>query len=237
MIKGEITRATILKHAVSVASVLGLDGLTIGRLAERSGLSKSGLFAHFGSKEALQHAVLESVVDRLPLTRDRARATRGDRRRAPFASSSKRWLQWAAEEQRAGGCPCSGASTELDDRPGSFATISWRSRRLWLDCIAKIAQKAIEERELRADLDVGQFAFELNSIGLGFNFAHRLLRRSRQRATARCTRSSCVCSRRRRRSAPPISHFRSTQSTDFGRGPRLPYRALKELPWQQNTIA
>ena len=96
MIKGEITRATILKHAVSVASVLGLDGLTIGRLAERSGLSKSGLFAHFGSKEALQHAVLESVVDDfrsrviVPALRE---ATGVARLRRLFEA----WLQWAAE--------------------------------------------------------------------------------------------------------------------------------------------
>ena len=183
MIKGEITRASILRHAVSVASVHGLEGLTIGRLAERSGLSKSGLFGHFGSKEALKLAVLESVVEDfrarviLPALRE---PTGVLRLRRLFAA----WLDWAAEEQRDGGCPLLGASIELDDRPGELRDYLVDKQKAWLDCIARSAQKAIDERELRADLDVEQFAFELNSVGLGFNFAHRLLGDRRARARA-----------------------------------------------------
>jgi len=183
VVKGEITRATILKHAVSVASVHGLDGLTIGRLAERSGLSKSGLFGHFGSKEALQHAVLESVVDDF-----RSRVIVPALREGTGLSRLRRlfdaWLEWAAEEQRDGGCPLLGASIELDDRPGELRDYLVEKQKAWLDCIARIAQKAIDEHELRADLDVAQFAFELNSIGLGFNFAHRLLADRGARARA-----------------------------------------------------
>src|SRR4051812_33752154 len=182
-VKGVVTRATILKHAVSVASVHGLEGLTIGRLADRSGLSKSGLFGHFGSKQALQHAVLESVVEdfRSRVIVSALRETTGVARLRKLFDA---WLQWAAEEQRDGGCPLLGASIELDDRPGELRDYLVEKQKAWLDCIARIAQKAIEERELRADLDVGQFAFELNSIGLGFNFAHRLLadRGARERA-------------------------------------------------------
>jgi len=183
MIKGEITRASILRHAVSVASVHGLEGLTIGRLAERSGLSKSGLFGHFGSKEALKLAVLESVVEDfrerviLPALRE---PTGVLRLRRLFAA----WLDWAAEEQRDGGCPLLGASIELDDRPGELRDYLVDKQKAWLDCIARSAQKAIDERELRADLDVEQFAFQLNSVGLGFNFAHRLLGDRRARARA-----------------------------------------------------
>jgi AcrR family transcriptional regulator len=94
------------------------------------------------------------------------------------------WLDWAAEEQRDGGCPLLGASIELDDRPGELRNYLVEKQKAWLDCIARIAQKAIDERELRADLEVGQFAFELNSIGLGFNFAHRLLADKGARARA-----------------------------------------------------
>jgi AcrR family transcriptional regulator len=183
MRKGQATRASILRHAVSVASVHGLEGLSIGRLAERSGLSKSGLFGHFGSKEALQKAVLESVVDDfrvrviLPALRE---ATGTSRLRRLFDA----WLAWATEEQRAGGCPLLGASTELDDQPGELREFLVERQHAWLDCIARIARKAVEQREFRADLDVEQFAFEFNNIGLGFNFAHRLLDDDRARDRA-----------------------------------------------------
>jgi AcrR family transcriptional regulator len=184
MSKGEQTRASILRHAVALCSVQGLEALSIGRLAELSGMSKSGLFGHFGSKEALQHAVLESVVDDfrsrviLPALREPGGA---GRLRRLFSL----WLEWASEEQRDGGCPLLGASIELDDRPGELRDYLVEKQKAWLDCIARIAQKAIEEQEFRADLDVEQFAFEFNNIGLGFNFAHRLLddTRARERAT------------------------------------------------------
>jgi len=182
--KGDSTRAAILRHAVSLASVQGLEGLSIGRLAERSGLSKSGLFGHFGSKEALQQAVLASVVEDfrsrviLPALRE---PTGTGRLRRLFTA----WLDWASEDQRDGGCPLLGASIELDDRPGELREYLVEKQNAWLDCIARIAAKAVEEREFRPGLDVEQFAFEFNNIGLGFNFAHRLLddARARQRAT------------------------------------------------------
>ena len=183
MIKGETTRASILRHAVAVASVHGLDGLTIGRLAERSGLSKSGLFGHFGSKESLQQAVLECVVEdfRARVILPALRESTGTLRLRHLFDA---WLDWAAEEQRDGGCPLLGASIELDDRPGELRDYLVEKQKAWLDCIARIARKAIDGRELRADLDIEQFAFELNSIGLGFNFAHRLLADRSARARA-----------------------------------------------------
>jgi AcrR family transcriptional regulator len=184
MSKGEETRASILRHAVALCSVQGLEGLSIGRLAELSGLSKSGLFGHFGSKDALQQAVLATVVDDfrsrviLPALREPGGI---ERVRRLFTL----WLAWGSEEQRDGGCPLLGASTELDDRPGELRDYLVEKQKAWLDCIARIAAKAIDDNEFRADLDVEQFAFEFNNIGLGFNFAHRLLddARARQRAT------------------------------------------------------
>jgi AcrR family transcriptional regulator len=185
MSKGEATRASILRHAVALCSVQGLEALSIGRLAELSGMSKSGLFGHFGSKEALQQAVLESVVDdfRARVILPALREVGGLRRLRHLFSL---WLDWASEDQRDGGCPLLGASTELDDRPGELRDYLVEKQKAWLDCIARIAAKAVAEQELRADLDVEQFAFELNNIGLGFNFAHRLLddARARQRANS-----------------------------------------------------
>ena len=183
MNKGEATRSAILRHAVALCSVQGLDALSIGRLAELSGMSKSGLFGHFGSKESLQQAVLETVVEDfrsrviLPALREPGGV---GRLRRLFAL----WLEWASEERREGGCPLLGASTELDDQPGDLRDYLVDKQRAWLDCIARIAAKAIDEQELRADVDVEQFAFEFNNIGLGFNFAHRLLDDPRARPRA-----------------------------------------------------
>ncbi len=193
MSKGEETRASILRHAVALCSVQGLEGLSIGRLAELSGMSKSGLFGHFGSKDALQQAVLESVVDdfRSRVILPALREPGGIHRiRRLFTL----WLAWGFEEQRDGGCPLLGASTELDDRPGELRDYLVEKQRAWLDCIARIAAKAIEEKEFRADLDVEQFAFEFNNIGLGFNFAHRLLDDARARQRARHAFESLVAS-------------------------------------------
>jgi AcrR family transcriptional regulator len=193
MSKGEQTRASILRHAVSLCSVQGLEGLSIGRLAELSGMSKSGLFGHFGSKEALQLAVLESVVDDfrsrviLPALREPGGAAR---MRRLFSL----WLEWASAEQRDGACPLLGASIELDDRPGELRDYLVEKQKAWLDCVARIAAKAIEEREFRADLDVEQFAFEFNNIGLGFNFAHRLLDDTRARQRAKSAFETLVAS-------------------------------------------
>jgi AcrR family transcriptional regulator len=174
MSKGEATRAAILQHAIGLCSVHGLEGLSIGRLAELSGMSKSGLFSHFGSKEALQRAVLETVVDDfrtrviLPALREPGGVQR-------LRRLLELWLGWASLEQRDGGCPLLGASIELDDQPGDLRNYLVEKQKAWLDCIARIAAKAIAEQEFRGDIDVAQFAFEFNNIGLGFNFAHRLL--------------------------------------------------------------
>jgi AcrR family transcriptional regulator len=172
--KGETTRATILRQAVALASVQGLEGLSIGRLADLTGLSKSGLFGHFGSKEALQQAVLESAVEGfraeviLPALRE---PTGLGRLKRLFEA----WLVWAAADQQSGGCPLLGASIELDDRPGALRNYLVEKQRAWLDCVARIAAKTVDDGDFRADLDVRQFAFEFNNIGLGFNFAYRLL--------------------------------------------------------------
>ncbi len=182
MKKGDSTRAAVLRHAVSLASVQGLEGLSIGRLAELSGLSKSGLFSHFGSKEALQQSVLESVVEefRCHVIRPALRESTGIARLRRLFTA---WLDWTAAEERSGGCPLLGAATELDDRPGELRDYLVARQRAWLECIAVIANRAVVEGSLRGDLDVEQLAFEFNGIGLGFNFAHRLL--CDRRATAR----------------------------------------------------
>jgi AcrR family transcriptional regulator len=174
MRKGEDTRATILRHAVALTSVQGLEGLSIGRLADLSGLSKSGLFGHFGSKEALQQAVLEVVVEDFRTTVI-VPALREPTGLGRLQRLFEAWLAWATGADKAGGCPLLGASIELDDRPGELRDYLVEKQRAWLDCIRRIAAKAVADGELSPRLDLEQFAFEFNAIGLGFNFAFRLL--------------------------------------------------------------
>lgn len=174
MNKGTATRQRIVDEAIALARVAGLEALSIGRLAERTGLSKAGLFRHFGSKTGLQQAVLETCVDefRAHVIVPALRAPTGLARLTLLLDA---WLDWTAAAECAGGCPLLGASIELDDRPGELRNYLVEKQRAWLDCIRAAAARAIAEGALRANLDVEQFAFEFNSIGLGFNFAHRLL--------------------------------------------------------------
>jgi AcrR family transcriptional regulator len=174
MQKGEQTRASILEQAAAMTSIHGLDGLSIGRLAGRAGMSKSGLFGHFGSKEALQRAVLEFVVD------DFKQAVVAPALREPTGEARLRrlfdcWLSWASSDARAGGCPLIVASVELDDQPGELRDFLVEQQESWIDSIRRMTQKAVAEGEFRDRLDTRQFAFDFQSIGLGFNFAHRLL--------------------------------------------------------------
>ena len=115
--KGERTRDAILRHALALATRIGLEGVTIGRLAEDLRISKSGLFAHFGSKESLQIEMLRLAGARMvdEVVRPALAISRGEPRlRALF----ERWLQWESSPSLPGGCPFVTASFELDDRPG-----------------------------------------------------------------------------------------------------------------------
>src|SRR5688572_16431960 len=173
--KGEQTRETILLHALGLATQVGFEGLTIGRLADELKLSKSGLFAHFGSKENLQVKVLEVASRRFvdEVVRPALSAPRGIRRvRALF----ERWLAWEMSPSLPGGCPFNAAATELDDRPGPARDYVVRSQRDWLDTIANTARTAVQERDFQASLDCEQFAYELQSIMLGYAHASRLLK-------------------------------------------------------------
>jgi AcrR family transcriptional regulator len=172
MSKGQETRQAILSRAFEIATVSGLEGLSIGRLAEELQLSKSGLFAHFGSKEALQVAVIEEAgrVFVQDCLLPALRAPRGEPRvRALF----NRWLEWGT---RPGGCFFVAASAELDDRPGPARDTLVKSQRDFLDEIAIAVGIAKDEGHFRDDLDPQQFAFEAYSIMLGAHLFTRFLR-------------------------------------------------------------
>jgi AcrR family transcriptional regulator len=172
--KGEQTRAAILDAALKIASKLGLEGLTIGSLADATGMSKSGLFAHFGSREDLQLAVLEHAAQLygnrvfLPALK----IERGlPRLRALFAQ----WLEWTLSSGLPGGCIMISAAAEYDDRPGPIRDAVIANQRRGMAIEEKAVRLAIEEGHLRADTDAEQIAFEMLGIVLASHNHRRLL--------------------------------------------------------------
>ncbi|HET7039971.1 MAG TPA: TetR/AcrR family transcriptional regulator [Gemmatimonadales bacterium] len=175
MTKGETTRGAILIEAANLASINGLNGLTIGTLAAHTGMSKSGLFRHFGSKEDLQVATLKAGVDRFMdvVVRPALKAPRGVARVRELFT---RWLDWETEKGLEGGCLFIAASIELDDQPGAARDYLVTTQGQWLGFLAQAARRAVDAGDFRPDLDVAQFAHEFNAIFLGFHQAHRLMR-------------------------------------------------------------
>ncbi len=181
--KGEQTREAILAHALGLATRIGFEGLTIGRLADDLRMSKSGLFAHFRSKEALQLDILRMAGTRMVETVVKPALTvaRGEPRvRALF----ERWLAWEQSPSLPGGCPFMAASFELDDRPGPVRDFVVQNLRDWIDTLAGAARIAVNEGHFRADLDCEQFAHDCQGIGLAFVHASRLMRDPKAHARA-----------------------------------------------------
>jgi AcrR family transcriptional regulator len=183
--KGAETKQAILSHALALASKVGIEGLTIGRLADELGMSKSGLIAHFQTKEALQVQVLETGANRFveDVLRPALKTPRGEPRlRALFAS----FLAWESSPSLPGGCPLIAAGSELDDRPGPARDYLVRARRDMFDLIAGTVRSAIQEGQFRPDVDADQFAYEFWGAMLAFHHASRLMRdpKARQRAQA-----------------------------------------------------
>jgi AcrR family transcriptional regulator len=175
MPKGQQTRRAILDHALQVATKEGLEGLTIGRLAQDLRLSKSGLFAHFRGKEELLLQVLETARTRFieQVVKPGLAAPRGEPRlRALFES----WLAWEQSSALPGGCPFIAAAVELDDRPGPARDFVVQSQRDWLDVIANSARAGIQEGQFLPDFDPEQFAYDLHGAMLSYHHLARLLR-------------------------------------------------------------
>lgn len=184
MSKGPDTRARILDTAFRLAARDGLDGLSLASLAMEVGMSKSGLFAHFSSKEELQLEMLRTAsgyfVDRVMTPA--FRQSRGvPRLRALFEN----WVRWAADPALPGGCIFVAAAAELDDEDGPVRAYVEAQQRAALQAIARCARLCIETGDFRRDLDADQFAFELMGIYLVFHHSFRLLRDPRTEQKAR----------------------------------------------------
>jgi AcrR family transcriptional regulator len=162
--RGEQTRAAILERAVDLASAEGLEGLTIGRLAAELRMSKSGLFAHFGSKQELQLATVAAAALRFSadVVQPALAIPAGAARLRAIGSS---YLDHV--DDYAGGCFWSSVSAEYDDRPGPVRDAVAAAIDAWLALLAAEARAAGVE-------DPDRFAFEFYSLGMGANSRYRL---------------------------------------------------------------
>lgn len=195
--KGESTRIAVVDEALQMASRTGINALTIGHLATETGMSKSGLFAHFRSKEELQLQVVARARERFvdKVVRPALASARGEARvRALFDG----WLYWEREVFD-GGCVFVTLAAELDSRPGAVRDAVVDNERDWLELIGSTAVTAVAEGGFRSDLDTGQFAFEVHGVMLAHHHATRALGDTRSLARARAAFDALIASARRAR--------------------------------------
>jgi AcrR family transcriptional regulator len=181
--KGERTRAAILDVALRIVSKAGLDGLTIGTLAEATGMSKSGLFAHFGSREELLLAVLahgQAEFTEVVFQPAMAKPRGLPRLKAMFIN----WLDWTESAELPGGCPMIGGASEFDDKPGPVRDMLAGGQRIWIETLKRTVRQAIEEGQVATDTDPEQIAFEMFGIALVVHHHRRLLGYPKARARA-----------------------------------------------------
>ncbi|MYN06960.1 TetR/AcrR family transcriptional regulator [Pseudoduganella aquatica] len=174
MRKGELTRAAILDMALELASRDGLEGLTIGLLADKMNMSKSGVFAHFGSREDLQLEVLKLYHHRFEqeVFFPSIKEPRGlPRLRAMFA----RWITRVSEEI-ASGCIYISGAVEYDDRPGPIREELVTMVSAWQNALLRCVQQATETGDLKQDTDAAQLVYEMYGLILAVHHDARFMR-------------------------------------------------------------
>ena len=164
--KGPATRELILDKAYELAREDGLEGLSIGALASSTGMSKSGVFAHFGSREQLQLALLESVATRF-LEFVKTPALREARGLPRLRKLAERWCEWGRIHQS--GCVLLSAAVEYDGRDGALRQSVLRQQADWRDELRRAIKLAIDAGHLRVDTDPTQLAFEIYALMLGLH--------------------------------------------------------------------
>jgi AcrR family transcriptional regulator len=174
MRKGELTRAAILDVALELSSRDGLEGLTIGLLADRMNMSKSGVFAHFGSREDLQLEVVKLYHHRFEqeVFYPSVREPRGLPR---LESMFDRWLKRVSVEI-ASGCIYISGAVEYDDRPGPIREELVKMVQAWQGALQRAARQAIEAGDLHPDTDADQLVYEMYGLILALHHDARFLR-------------------------------------------------------------
>jgi AcrR family transcriptional regulator len=204
MSKGAATRRGIVDRALALAGEVGLEGLSLGALAADVQLSKSGLFAHFKSKETLQLEVLQRAIERFiaEVVIPALARPRGEPR---VVALFDRYLAWIRGRERRGTCLFIALSQEYDDRPGPVRDLLVESQRDWQLTLARAAGIAVAEGHFRADLDVEQFAFEVVGAGMAFQQLLKLLDDPQAERRARAAFEALVARSRRQLSGSPRS--------------------------------
>jgi AcrR family transcriptional regulator len=159
----ERTRTEVTGLAVGHASVEGLEALTIGRLADQAGLSKSGLFGLFGSKEGLQRATLDAAVEHF-VAEVWAPVADEEPGRPRLLALIDCWLGYHARDALPGGCFLTTAMVEFDARPGALRDDIARHMARWLGVLEREARVAADAGELPAGSDPADVAFQLNAL-------------------------------------------------------------------------
>lgn len=171
--QGEGTRKAILEAAVHIASAEGLEGLTIGGLAAELSMSKSGLFAHFGSKEDLQVATVEAA--RSIFIREVIRPSfEGEHGLVDLWHLCDTWLSYVESGVFRGGCFFAAVAAEFDSRPGPVRDRIAEIMKEWLATLRRAVADAQTAGELKSEVDPTQMAFEFNALELGANWAFQL---------------------------------------------------------------
>jgi AcrR family transcriptional regulator len=181
--RGLRTREAILAWAVDLASADGLEGLTVGSLAEQLKMSKSGLFAHFGSKEELQLATVEKA--RLIFIEKVTKPAIGARKGMPrLWAMVDHWLALVEKRVFRGGCFFSAASFEFDSRKGVVHDRIAEIMREWINVLTRAVNEAQKAGHVDPKIDASRLAFEIHAIALGAHWAYQLLddRRAYSRA-------------------------------------------------------
>lgn len=188
-------RDRILRQGLDLVTTAGFSGVTIGGLAEQTGMSKSGLFAHFKSKEELQLGLLtemERVVTEVVL----APAQQAPQGLPRLQVLIEHWFGWTGRAGLSGGCPVAAGLFELDDQPGPVRARLAELEQHWRDLLIGITARAVELGHLRAGLDARQFVWELFGLYLSHHASVRFLHdpqadeRARRAITALIQRSS-----------------------------------------------
>jgi AcrR family transcriptional regulator len=172
--KGQQTKAAIVDAALGLAAQIGLEGLSIGALAEVMHMSKSGVFAHFGSRDELQMSVIREYHARFEheVFFPALKAPRGlPRVRQLFDN----WMKRTSVEIDSGCIYISGA-VEFDDRPGPVRDTLASSVQVWLDAVRRAIEQAVEQGHLRQDTDAAQMGFEIHALILALHYEARFMR-------------------------------------------------------------
>ncbi|MFD9465901.1 TetR/AcrR family transcriptional regulator [Streptomyces sp. NPDC060027] len=157
------TRDRIIGSALALASAEGLEGLTIGRLATDLAMSKAGVIGHFGSKEALQLAVLDAAVERFRL-RVPARAVGARPGTERLTRAFEEWIGYMAEDEGHGGCFLTSVASEFDGRPGPVREAVLAALDAWTAYVSAELTTAVETGQLPERTDVDQLVFELGGV-------------------------------------------------------------------------